>query len=71
MSGDVQRFRLRFKKQGDLRLQVEMIGDVLRVRVSVKREGTARPRELLALVGLSDLEQQGVHWTRTAVELDS
>ncbi len=41
----------------------------LRMSVRVTREGSVRPRDLLALLGLADLESQGVVLTRTRVEL--
>ena len=49
---------------------IELCDGVLRLEVRVSGEGTARPRELLAALGLDDLERQGVHLTRTAVELN-
>lgn len=50
--------------------QIELCEGRLRLEVRVSGEGTARPRELLAALGLDDLEQQGVYLTRTAVELN-
>lgn len=41
----------------------------LRIGVVVNREGGVRPRELLVMLNLADLEQQGVFLTRTRVEL--
>ncbi|HVC97306.1 MAG TPA: TIGR03936 family radical SAM-associated protein [Pirellulales bacterium] len=48
---------------------VELDGDVLRMRIRVTPQGTARPREVLAALGLEDVERQGFFLTRTAVEL--
>lgn len=50
--------------------QIELCQDVLRLEVRVSGEGTARPRELLAALGLDDLEQRGIVLARTAVELN-
>ncbi|MBL8829219.1 MAG: DUF2344 domain-containing protein [Planctomycetaceae bacterium] len=41
----------------------------LRMSVRVTREGSVRPRDLLALLGLADLESQGFVLARTRVEL--
>lgn len=41
----------------------------LRFTSRVTPHGTTRPRELLAWLGLSDLDEQGIYLTRTAVEL--
>ncbi|HUY31503.1 MAG TPA: TIGR03936 family radical SAM-associated protein [Pirellulales bacterium] len=49
---------------------VELDGNVLRMRIRVTPQGTARPREVLAALGLEDGEQQGFHLTRTVVELE-
>lgn len=60
------------RKPVDLAAYVEaaVLGDeVLRLEVRVGPEGTARPRELLESLGLSDLEREGIYLTRTAVEL--
>ncbi|MBW3596753.1 MAG: TIGR03936 family radical SAM-associated protein [Planctomycetes bacterium] len=44
-------------------------GPVVRFRLAATREATVRPREVLAAVGLSDLEDDGACLTRTRVEL--
>jgi radical SAM-linked protein len=56
----------------DLRPLVEHIsldGETLSFRLRVDREGSARPREVLAALGLEDLEFQGTGLTRTRVEI--
>lgn len=55
----------------DLRPDLEQISlhdGVLQMRLK-NREGGAGPRDVLAALGLSDLEEQGVYLTRTEVEL--
>jgi radical SAM-linked protein len=42
---------------------------VLQMRLCCGREGSAHPREVLAALGLPELEQQGIRFTRTAVEI--
>ena len=42
---------------------------VLRMRLQVGREASARPRDVLGALGLADLEQSGVHLRRTTVTL--
>lgn len=49
--------------------EIALVDDTLRFRVWVAPEGTARPREVLAAVGLEDLEQEGLYLTRTHVEI--
>lgn len=49
--------------------QIELADGVLRFSSRVTPEGTTRPRELLAWLGLADLDEQGLYLTRTAVEL--
>lgn len=44
-------------------------GNTLSIRLRVDREGSARPREVLAALGLEDLEVQGGILTRTRVEV--
>jgi radical SAM-linked protein len=51
--------------------QIELVDGVLRMQIRVTRQGTARPRELLELLGLEDLEAHGFYLTRTAVELET
>jgi hypothetical protein len=58
----------------DLRPMVDCLqldGDELEMRLRVDPLGTARPGELLAVLGAADLEQQGMSITRTHVELTS
>lgn len=49
--------------------EMSLEGGVFRMRLRVDREGSARPREVLAAVGLEDLELEGFSLTRTAVEI--
>jgi hypothetical protein len=42
---------------------------VLRMRLSVDSHGSVGPREVLAALGLPDIEQHGSHLRRTAVEI--
>ena len=42
---------------------------VLGMRLRVDSRGSVGPRDVLAALGLADLEQQGVHLRRTAVEI--
>ena len=51
--------------------RIELADGLLRMQIRVTRQGTARPRELLELLGLEDLEQRGFYLTRTAVELET
>jgi radical SAM-linked protein len=44
-------------------------GGALKMNLRVDREGSARPREILAAVGLEDLELEGHPLTRTHVEI--
>jgi radical SAM-linked protein len=44
-------------------------GEILRMRLRVDREGSARPREVLAALAIDDLEFQGFFLTRTRVEI--
>jgi radical SAM-linked protein len=44
---------------------------VLCMRLKIEQEGSAGPRDVLAALGLQDLESHGVHLTRTAVDLDT
>jgi radical SAM-linked protein len=43
----------------------------LRMAMRVTRQGSIRPRDLLAVLELQDLEQQECYLTRTAVELEA
>ena len=61
-------------KRVDLRphiVSLELLDARLRVRLRVGNEGSVRPRELLEVLGLADLEDQGYYWTRTSLELRS
>jgi radical SAM-linked protein len=49
---------------------LDLADGVLRLRIWVTPQGSARPREVLAALGLEDVEQQGAGLTRTAVELE-
>jgi hypothetical protein len=49
--------------------QIELVEGVLRFTARVTSQGTTRPRELLAWLGLADLDEQGLYLTRTKVEL--
>lgn len=51
--------------------QIELIAGQLRFTARVTPQGTTRPRELLAWLGLADLDEQGLYLTRTKVELAS
>ncbi len=58
----------------DLRPLVEgmsLDGGKFTMLLRVDREGSARPREVLAAVGLDDLELEGYYLTRTQVEIAS
>jgi len=44
-------------------------GDTLRMSLRVDGDGSARPREVLAAIGLVDVESEGLIITRTRVEL--
>jgi radical SAM-linked protein len=44
---------------------------LLTMRLSTSRTTSAGPRDVLQALGLDDLEEQGVHLTRTAVEIDA
>ncbi len=50
-------------------LELALHDDVLVMRLRVDRCGSVGPRDVLAALGLADLEQQGVHLRRTAVEV--
>ena len=49
--------------------RLEVVEGVLSMQLKVINEAGARPRDLLAALELSDLGDQGLHLTRTAVEL--
>ncbi len=50
-------------------LALELRGDVLAMRLSTAADGSAGPRDVLAALGLGDLEAQGARLVRTAVEV--
>jgi radical SAM-linked protein len=52
-----------------LLLELTMSDGVLAMRLRIDRQGSVGPREVLAALGLDDLEQQGVHLRRNAVEV--
>lgn len=49
--------------------RIELVEGQLRFTSRVTPGGTTRPRELLAWLGLADLDEQGIYLTRTSVEL--
>ena len=49
--------------------ELSLADGVLQLRLRVDREGSARPREVLAALGLADLETEGCTLTRTHVEI--
>ena len=49
--------------------QLRLTGDRLTMQLAVSQESPARPREVIAAIGLADLEDEGLHLTRTAVHL--
>jgi radical SAM-linked protein len=52
--------------------ELSLDGDgTLSIRLRVAGDGSARPREVLAALGLADLEAQGIVMRRTAVELST
>lgn len=58
----------------DVRPSVEELSlteDRLRMRLLVNDQGGARPRALLAALGIDDLPQEGIYLTRTQVEFAS
>lgn len=63
-----------YRKPVDVRehlLELALVGGILRIRMRYARQGSSRPRDVLAVLGLEDLEQQGFYVTRTAVELEA
>jgi hypothetical protein len=48
---------------------LELAGDVLVMRLRVAQAGSAGPRDVLAALGLADVERQGARLVRTALEL--
>lgn len=60
------------EKEIDVRGALEAMSladDTLRFKIRVSRNGTPRPREVLAALGIEDLELVGNRMTRTVVEL--
>jgi radical SAM-linked protein len=58
----------------DLRADLQSLTlreNVLQMRLRAGPEGRCGPRDVLAALDLADIEQQGVHLTRTAVEIDT
>ena len=56
----------------DLRLSIEdmqLVDDRLQIRLWVSQQASARPREILQVLGLDDLEYQGCTIQRTEVNL--
>jgi radical SAM-linked protein len=51
--------------------ELSLEGGVLRMRLRAGGGATAGARDVLSALGLSDLELEGVHLTRTAVEIQS
>ncbi|MGD0896612.1 MAG: TIGR03936 family radical SAM-associated protein [Thermoguttaceae bacterium] len=52
-------------------VELGLHGDVLQMRLRTAEDGSAGPRDVLAALGLEDLEHQGAHLARTAVEIDA
>jgi radical SAM-linked protein len=50
-------------------LELALREDVLGMRLRIDRQGSVGPREVLAALGLADVERQGVRLRRTAVEV--
>jgi radical SAM-linked protein len=66
--------RTRGRSTIDLRPMLEELhfsSGVLCMRLKIEQEGSVGPRDVLAVLGLQDLESHGVHLTRTAVDLDA
>jgi hypothetical protein len=51
--------------------ELALVEGKLRFKVRVERQAGIRPREVLAMLGIEDLEFEGIYLTRTAVELKS
>ena len=54
-----------------LLVELTLRGDRLQMKLQTPPEGSVRPREVLGLLGLGDLEEQGHYLTRTEVELET
>ena len=50
-------------------LELALGPGVLRMRLRVAAQGSVGPRDVLAALELADVESQGVHLRRTAVEI--
>jgi radical SAM-linked protein len=50
-------------------MELALVADALAMRLQVGSQGSVGPREVLAVLGLSGIEQQGVCLRRTAVEI--
>jgi radical SAM-linked protein len=50
-------------------LALGLAGDVLSMRLRVDQRGSAGPRDVLAALGLADIERRGARLVRTALEL--
>ncbi len=64
--------RPRHPRPIDLRpllLELALRDGVLAMRMRIDSRGSVGPREVLAALGLADLEQRGVHLRRSAVEV--
>lgn len=49
--------------------RLELCGATLQMTLGTAREASVRPRDVLEVLGLADLEQQGCYLTRTEVQL--
>lgn len=49
--------------------ELTLSDDVLKMRLHVDSRGSVGPREVLTVLGLADIERQGSHLSRTAVEI--
>ena len=50
--------------------ELELDHDILRMRLRVESEGSARPREVLQALNIENLEYEGFFLTRTRVEIE-
>ena len=50
--------------------ELVLVEGSLQIGMRYAREGSSRPRDVLAVLGLDDLERAGFYLTRTAVELE-
>lgn len=49
--------------------QLELAGDTFRMTLWMNVDGSVRPREAVAAVGLGDLTEHGIYLTRTSLEI--